>query len=138
MRKRERNVAIGTVVAAGLGYALGVLTAPKSGKETRKDIQKAAVKAKTEAERKLKSLHSDLGHLINDGKKRAAKLTAAGKQDWKEALTKAETAKAKAREMLSAIHEGDADDQDLDQAIKDIKSSIAHLKKYLKNHGQET
>jgi gas vesicle protein len=137
MRKRERNVAIGTVVAAGLGYALGVLTAPKSGKETRKDIQKAAVKAKTEAERKLKNLHSDLGKLITDGKKQAAKLTMTGKREWKEALSKAEDAKAKAREMLSAIHEGDADDHDLDQAIKDIKSSIAHLKKYLKNHGQE-
>jgi hypothetical protein len=60
-----------------------------------------------------------------------------GKREWKEALSKAEDAKAKAREMLSAIHEGDADDHDLDQAIKDIKSSIAHLKKYLKNHGQE-
>lgn len=137
MRKRERNVAIGTVVAAGLGYALGVLTAPKSGKETRIDIQKAAVKAKTEAERKLKNLHSDLGKLITDGKKQAAKLTMTGKREWKEALSKAEDAKAKAREMLSAIHEGDADDHDLDQAIKDIKSSIAHLKKYLKNHGQE-
>jgi gas vesicle protein len=137
MRKRERNIAIGTVVAAGLGYAIGVLTAPKSGKETRKDIQKAAVKAKTEGERKLKVLHSDLGKLIADGKKEATKLTATSKQEWKAALAKAEAAKVKAREMLSAIHEGDTDDDDLDQAIKDIKSSIAHFKKYLKNHGQE-
>lgn len=38
---------IGAVAA---GFAAGVLTAPKSGKETRSDIKKRAVKLKKEAE----------------------------------------------------------------------------------------
>jgi gas vesicle protein len=43
--RRDRNsstfkrVAIGSAVAAAAGYVAGVLTAPKSGKATRKDVQ---------------------------------------------------------------------------------------------------
>ena len=45
MSKRSRNFALGTAVAAAVGYLAGVLSAPKSGKETRKDIARTASKA---------------------------------------------------------------------------------------------
>lgn len=42
-----------TVVGAvAAGFAAGILTAPKSGKETRKDLKKKAVNLKTEAEKR--------------------------------------------------------------------------------------
>lgn len=131
MRKRDRNIAIGTVVAAGLGYAVGILTAPKSGKETRKDIQKTAVKAKTEAEKRLKDLHSELVELMAEGKKRAQAAKASAKTELLDALSKAQLAKEKAREVLSAVHEGDADDKDLKKAIDEVNSAVEHLKKYV-------
>ena len=37
--------------AAAAGFAAGILTAPKSGKETRKDLKKKAVKLKADAEK---------------------------------------------------------------------------------------
>ncbi len=37
--------------AAAAGFAAGVLTAPKSGKETRKDLKKKAGKLKSDAEK---------------------------------------------------------------------------------------
>lgn len=130
MSKKGRNVALGTVIAAGLGYAAGILTAPKSGRETRKGIQNAAIKAKTEAEKTLKGLHSELGDLIDNGKHKAKNLKDAAKTELVEALAKAQFTKEKAREVLSALHEGDADDKDLKKAITEVKKAIEHLKKY--------
>lgn len=131
MRKRDRNVAVGTLIAAGIGYAAGVLTAPKSGKETRKDIQKAAIKAKKEAEKNLKNLHAELSDLIATGKKNAAKLKANAKGEFEEALARAQKAKQKVGELLSSIHEGEAEDRDLKQAVKDVNKAIDHLRIFL-------
>jgi gas vesicle protein len=136
MRKRDRNVAVGTLIAAGIGYAAGVLTAPKSGRETRKDLQRAAVKAKKEAERTLKNLHFELADMIETGKKKAAKTKAGAKIELEEALAKAQNAKKKVGEILSAIHEGEADDRDLQKAIKDVNKAIDHLGNYLEKAGK--
>ena len=57
MDKRVKKFAIGTVIAAAAGYVAGLLTAPKSGKETREDIKNTAVKTYKVAEKELKELH---------------------------------------------------------------------------------
>lgn len=136
MNKKSRNLAITAVFLSVLGYIAGLLTAPKSGRETRKDIQKKALKAKTDAEKKLKKLHSELSSLIDDGKKRAGKAKSKAETELSKALDKAGYAKDKAREVLSAVHEGDADDKDLQQAIKEVNSAIEHLKKYVKKESK--
>lgn len=43
------KIALGALFGAVTGFVAGVLTAPKSGKETRTDIKDAAVKAKDTA-----------------------------------------------------------------------------------------
>lgn len=131
MRKRDRNVAIGTLIAAGIGYAAGVLTAPKSGRETRQDLQKAAIKAKKEAEKNLKALHTELNNLIISGKKHAQKLSEAKKADFEKAMDKAQTAKKKVSEILSSIHEGEAEDKDLQKAVKEVNTAIEHLRIFI-------
>jgi gas vesicle protein len=132
-----RNWAVGALVAGVAGYVAGILTAPKSGKETRKDIQSAALKAKREAEAKLKTLHAELDDLIAEGKQKATSAKATGKKELDTALKAAQAAKKKAREMLSAIHEGDADDEDLQAAITEVKSSIKHLGAFLKKNAED-
>ncbi len=136
MAKNSRKWAIGALVAAVAGYAAGILTAPKSGKETRKDIQEAAIKAKAEAERKLKQLHSDLDVLISKGRNQAQTLQATAQKELGKALDKAQIAKEKARALLSALHDGDANDKELQKAIDDVNQAIDHLKKYLSNNGK--
>lgn len=132
MSKRgARNVAIGAAIAAAAGYVTGILTAPKSGKETRKDIQTAAAKAKRDAEAQLKKLHSELTDLLAAGKKRLKTAKTGVKADLEKAMASAEAAKVRARELLSSIHEGDTEDKDLQQAIDEVKKATAHLKKYL-------
>lgn len=131
MRKRDRNVAIGTLIAAGIGYAAGVLTAPKSGRETRKDLQRAALKAKREAEENFKTLHAELTKLITSAKRKGKNLTASKKEEFDQAVRKAQNAKSKVGEILSSIHEGEAEDKDLQKAIDEVNTAIKHLRKYI-------
>jgi len=42
-----KKVALGALIAASVGYVAGVLTAPKSGKETRQDIKNTGRKSQT-------------------------------------------------------------------------------------------
>lgn len=131
MKDGSKKFAIGTVVAGITGYLAGILTAPKSGKKTREDIQRTTSKAITEAERRLKMLHSELTDLIEKGKKTSEGLQDSAKTQFGVILSAAQTAKEKARNLLSAIHEGDADDKDLQKAIDEVNKSIEHLKRYL-------
>ena len=127
---KRRNVAVGTVLVAGLAYAAGILTAPKSGRETRKDIRRKTQQAKTEAERRLKQAHSELNELIDKANKFAQSSKSKLSEEWNAALRQAEKVRQKTRELLSAIHEGEAEDKDLQAALDEIKTAAKHLKQY--------
>lgn len=132
MGKRS-NLALGAAVVAGVGYVAGILTAPKSGKETRKDISKAATKARLEAEKKLKHVHSELGEVLKTANARIASGKLAAKGGLDKAIDIAVIARNKAREVLSAVHEGSAEDKELQKAIDDVNDALAHLKKFVKD-----
>jgi gas vesicle protein len=132
MGKTVKRFAIGTVIAGAAGYVAGLLTAPKSGKETRADIKDVTGKGLTEAEKDLKKLHTELGKLLDDAKGHGDKLSGKAHKELSQLVEKAKDTKEKAREMLSAVHEGDAEDKDLKQAIKDAHYAIDHIKDYLK------
>lgn len=133
--KKGTRFAVGTAVAAGIGYVTGILTAPKSGKETRKDIQNKALQAKQESEKKLKELHDELSTLINTAKTKAKNVEDGTKAELHKALGMAVLAKEKSRNILSALHEGESDDKDLQKAVNDVHKAIDHLKKYLSKNG---
>jgi gas vesicle protein len=125
-------IALSAALAAAAGYVAGILTAPKSGKETRADIKNAAIAGKAEAEKQLKQLHTQLATLLNQAKEEAAGLKGKAQNDLNDAMDKAKKAKDKARVILSAVHEGDADDQDLKKAIDEAKKAMKSLKIYMK------
>jgi gas vesicle protein len=125
--------AIGAVLAGIGGYVAGILTAPKSGKETRQDIKEEASKLRSEAEKKLKELHTELDVVLGQAKGKAADVkSTAGK-----AVSAAETAKDKAKEILSSIHSGEATNKDLDAAIKDAHKALDNLKKYVQTDAKK-
>ena len=132
MGKVVKRFAIGAVIAGAAGYVAGMLTAPKSGKETRQDIKDATNKSMNEAEKELKKLHTQLSGALDDAKVNKDKLSGKAQKDLGDLLDKAKDTKEKAREMLSAIHEGSAEDKDLSKAIKDANAAIDHIKEYLK------
>lgn len=125
-------VATGALLAAGAGYLTGILTAPKSGKETRNDISKTASRTRVDAEKQLKKLHSELNSLIKDGDKASKKARTKANSELADATEKAKIAKEKAKGILSALHDGDADDPNLQAVLEEVKLAKNNLVKYLK------
>lgn len=132
MSKGEgKKIAIGAAIAGVTGYLAGILTAPKSGKETREDVKNTAVKAKTEAEKQLKRLHGELTSVIETAKKGVLRAKDVADKDFDKAVEVAVKAKDKAREMLTSIHEGGSDDKDLEKAIEEANAAVNHLRSFL-------
>jgi gas vesicle protein len=130
MKKPLKKIAVGAMFAAAVGYIAGVLTAPKSGKETREELKTAANQTWAEGERKLKKLHTELTGLIDEFKTRKESVKDQAQKHHKQVLAEAEKAREKARAVLSAIHEGETEDKDLQKAIAEAKKAINHLREY--------
>ncbi len=124
-----KKIAIGAAISAAVGYVAGILTAPKSGKETRADIKNKAHDAYVMAEKELKKLHTELSDTIDQVSDKLSSFKNRG--DVMAVLDKSRDAKQKAREMLSALHDGEAEDKDLQKAITDATKAIQHLREYL-------
>ena len=67
---KRANFAIGAAIAAGVGYLAGILTAPKSGKETRADIKAKANELKEKAEAEVDKAKSSATDALDDAKKK--------------------------------------------------------------------
>jgi gas vesicle protein len=130
-KKNAQKLAVGSVIAAAAGYVAGVLTAPKSGKETRDDIKNAAAKGVNNAEAELKKLGKELDKSLDEAKVKGANASAKVKDELKELAKKAKDSSGKAGEVLSAVRKGEAKDEDLAKAVKQAKNALANLRKYL-------
>jgi uncharacterized membrane protein len=76
-------------------------------------------------------LHSELANIIAQAKRQAKVAESDVKDDFQAAITEAVAAKEKVREILSALHEGESENRDLQKAIEDVNNSLEQLKKYL-------
>jgi gas vesicle protein len=131
-KKAAKRLAVTSALAAAAGYVAGLLTAPTSGKQARQTIKKTANKSYSEAEKDLKQVNSELTKVLKDTKDSTQKLSARAQKELDELVEKAKDTKEKGREMLSALHEGGAEDKDLRKAIKDANAALQHLRDYIK------
>ncbi len=60
---KKSKFAVGAAIGAIVGVAAGILTAPKSGKETRDDIKKKTDEAKVEVDKRAKEAKNEAPHL---------------------------------------------------------------------------
>ena len=128
--KTFKRLVIGGTVAAAAGYLAGLLSAPKSGKETRDALSSKTGRNLHAREKDLKRLHTELTKTLNETKKSSDKLSKKAQIELEDVMVKAKDTKEKAREIISAVHEGTADDKELQNAIDDAKAAIGHLKAY--------
>ncbi|OVE79328.1 hypothetical protein BVY00_00670 [bacterium G20] len=126
-----RKVAVGAAIAAVVGYVSGILTAPKSGKETREDIADKAEDIKEDAAEQLQNAHDDLSDLIKTAKNKSVALGSKARGEFNEAVVAAKDAQNKASYVLKAVKAGEADDPALNKAIKQAKQAKKNLSKYL-------
>ncbi len=128
-----RKVAVGSAVAGAIGYLAGILTAPKSGKDTRQDIANKAEDVKYSAEDELRGANDELKVLIKSAKEKTVTLSSAARAEFNEAVIKAKDAQNKAGEVLKAVKQGEANDPELNKAVKQAKQAVKNLSKYLKS-----
>jgi gas vesicle protein len=127
-----KGIAIGATVAAAAGYVVGILTAPKSGKQTRKGISRTAKKSIKKAEKEYNKLHKELDGLVADVKVKSAQVSDKTSKELTELADKAKAAKEKAGSVIGAIKSGEAEDKELNKAVSEANKALANLKKYLK------
>ena len=128
-----RKLAIGALIAGAAGYVTGLLTAPKSGKETRADIADKAGELREDAEAKLQEAHDELSDLLKKTKTKTGELGAKAKAEFNEAVWRAKDAQGKTAKVIKAIRAGHADDRNLDRALKQARQAKKNLAKYLKS-----
>ena len=127
-----RKIALGSAIAGLAGYVTGILTAPKSGKQTRDDIAGKAEDLKDNAEGQLLDLNEELKDLIKTTKDKTMALSSTARAEFNEAVIKAKDAQNKATQVLKAAKAGEASDPDLNKSVKQARQAIKNLGKFLK------
>lgn len=126
-----KKLAIGAAIGVVTGFVAGILTAPKSGKETRQDIKNTAGKVTAEAEKQLKKMYTELTQTIDSAKALAKREGAMVKKELLKALSAAEGTQQKVKEVISALRDGEAGHPELDKALKEADKAKEHLKKFM-------
>jgi gas vesicle protein len=111
MNKDVKNVGIALIAGLAAGYALGVLTAPKSGKETRSDIKDAGAKAYKIAEARLKNTYEDLSEVIANAGEQAKKLNKKGREELDVLLAAAHDAQGRVKQLITSVRKGDVTEE---------------------------
>lgn len=137
--KRNKNknsggkLALGALAGGLAGYVTGLLTAPKSGKDSRIDLKNKAESVKDDAEGQLQDTLSELNSAIDNAKVKTLALSAKAREEYDETLVKAKDAQNKATHVLKAVKSGEASDPELNKAVKQGRQAIKNLAKYLKS-----
>lgn len=129
--KDGRRFALGALIIGAVAYVIGVLTAPKSGKENRETLKEATGLVTRELEKQLKANYSDIQVNIKLAESKIKNKKDVITDELTKAVADANVIQKKIREALSAIHEGNPSNPELDQLIKEAKQVKEHLIKYL-------
>lgn len=133
MNKDLRNVGIAAVVGLAAGYALGILTAPKSGKETREDIKEMSTKAYKAAEARLKDTYEDLGEAIDRASKQAKKLGDKGREQLDELVAVAKNAQARVMKLAASARNEEGSQEVFEDAVKEARDAKNELQEFMDN-----
>jgi gas vesicle protein len=131
-KKEKKGIAIGAVFGAIAGVVAGILFAPKSGKETRKDIKVATVKTVNKVKAEGEKLHDEVTELIQKLETKAKDLTGKTSQSAKEHLEDGKKTVSNLKTAIKSFKDGSSNDKDLQNAIQKAHESKAALKEFLK------
>ena len=129
---KNSKFALGAVFGAIAGVIGGLLFAPQSGEETRKDIKDGANKAIDKMHKEAEKLQKDASGAIDKAETAIKDAGRTATKRSKELLAEAKTKKDTLGKVVSSVKDGKSDDKDLDKAIKEAKKAKDALVKYLK------
>jgi gas vesicle protein len=131
MNKDVKNVGIALIAGLAAGYTLGVLTAPKSGKETRNDIKEAGTKAYKMAEARLKNTYEDLSDVIASAGEQAKKLNKKGKEELDVLLAAAHDAQGRVKQLITSVRNGDVTEELFDNTVIAAQAAKDELQDFI-------
>ena len=131
--KTGQKVALGAAIAGIGGYFAGILTAPKSGKETRAELADKTVELKDDASHQLQVAQDELGVVLKEAQSKTVALGSQAREEFNEALVRAKDAQNKTKTILKAVKAGQAQDPELNKAVKQAKLAKKNLSKFLKS-----
>lgn len=115
------------LIGAIAGAIAGVfLFAPKGARQNRADLKKAAGKAQTAAEKRLKSVYSDLQKQLNRVKAQAGKLQGKAAKEAGDLEAKLEALLAQTKHLITTAREGD---EEISGQISQVVGEAGKLKK---------
>jgi len=110
-------------IGAIIGFAAGIISAPKSGKETREAIKSETGKKISSMEDGLKTLYKTLSKDVKSLDSRTKKLSGKAKKDLQALKKKATAVKKKIKMILSDMRDGLADDADVNQVLREAEAT---------------
>ncbi|MCA9350067.1 YtxH domain-containing protein [Candidatus Saccharibacteria bacterium] len=131
MSKKVKTGLALTAVALGVGYALGVLTAPKSGKDTRQDLKEASGKLKEQLEEKYSDIQGSLSDVIEQAYSQMSSFKGSSQDKLQDLIDQAKDAEYKVKDVFRAVRHGEASDRNLDKALNQASKAKDHLFKFL-------
>jgi gas vesicle protein len=129
MAKNNSKWAIGAILAAAGGFLAGILTAPKSGKETREDIGATAKIVAKVADKRLDDVHEELNTQINRVKKMSIEAKDKAGKELKDAYSAALRAKDAVAAKIKDMTDGaETSEKEIAAAVKEAKEVVEKLK----------
>jgi gas vesicle protein len=130
-KQQAKKVALAGIVGVAVGLAIGILAAPKSGKETRQDIKDATGKFKDELFKRYGDVQTSLSETIEEAMGRISDFKGSAQESLESLIDQAKNAEYKAKDVYRAVRHGEADDKHLDKAIDQANKAKENLSKYL-------
>lgn len=131
--KNGRKIAIGALIAAAAGYVAGILSAPRSGKQTRELVKDKTLEVKADLESDVKKAQQELSKKIEVAQVMLESESKEIKKEIEIVLQNAKKVEKKAKQTIKAVKDGKAKDPDLNKALDEVNSSLEHFKKFIKN-----
>lgn len=128
----KKGLAIGAVIGAVGGVVAGILFAPKSGKETRKDIKKASEKTYKKVKQEIDNLQNDTKETLRKLEDKAKSLGKKAKIAVEDHIKTVKHATSNLNTVVKSFKAGESSDEELNDAIKQSKSALNAVKDYLK------
>ncbi len=129
---KTKGFALGAAIGAVTGVVAGILFAPKSGKETRADIKDGAHKVAEKFSEEATKLRGELLELIEKVESNAIETGKNLSDKAKALIEQAKHTRESLNELAVSVKKGEADDKDLNKAIKKAKEAKEALTTYLK------
>ena len=133
MLKKLRNLYFVASLVGLMGYLLGLLTAPKSGRELRREMKSTGRKNLSLLEKQLKAQYSDLNLQLQELESRMDVSSKIVTESINKYIVDARILQKKSKHLLSALHDGVASDDELIRVIKELKNLKTSIKKYFKS-----